>query len=150
MVSEFDARLIDELSQDARQSSAEIARKLNVSETTVRRRIERLEKDGIVKFKVTVDPAKLGYSITAIVAIEVELGKIDEGSDALASHPNVRYVCLCTGNHDIFVGAWFRSSKELTDFIKNYLAKIHGLRKSETFIILDVKKDEVGWPGAVK
>jgi len=39
---------------------------------------------------------------------------------------------------------------ELTDFIKNYLAKIHGLRKSETFIILDVKKDEVGWPGAVK
>jgi Lrp/AsnC family transcriptional regulator for asnA, asnC and gidA len=150
MVNDFNTRLIAELSQDARQSSAELARKLNVSETTVRRRIERLEKDGIVKFKITVDPAKLGYNITAIVAIEVELGKIDGVSDALASHPNVRYVCLCTGNHDIFVGAWFRSSMELTDFIKNYLAKIHGLRKSETFIILDVKKDEVGWPGAVK
>lgn len=148
MVKEFDIRLISELSQGARQSSAELARKLNFSETTVRRRILRLEKDGILSFKVTVDPTKLGYTITAIVAIEVELGKIDEVSDALASHPNVRYVCLCTGDHDIFVGVWFHSSGELTDFVKNYLARIHGLRKSETFIILDVKKDEVGWLGS--
>ena len=150
MVNDFNSRLITELSQNARQSSAELARKLDVSETTIRRRIDRLEKDGVIKFKITTDPSKLGYTITSIVAIEVELGKIDEVSDALASHPNVRYVCLCTGNHDIFAGAWFRSSAELTDFVKNFLAKIHGLRKSETFIILDVKKDEVGWPGVGK
>ena len=62
MVKEFDSRLISELSQGARQSSAELARKLNVSETTVRRRILRLEKDGILSFKVTVDPTKLGYT----------------------------------------------------------------------------------------
>jgi len=147
MVNDFDSRLITELSKNARRSSAELARQLGVSETTIRRRIDRLEKDGVIKFKITTDPSKIGYTITSIVAIEVELGKIDEVSDALASHSNVRYVCLCTGNHDIFVGAWFRSSAELTDFVKNYLAKIHGLRKSETFIILDVKKDEVGWPG---
>jgi len=147
-MNELDQRLIAELSQDARQSSAELARKLGVSETTIRRRIERLEKDSILQFKVTVDPAKLGYSITALVAIEVELGCIDEVSESLANCPNVRYVCLCTGNHDIFFGAWFHSSAELTSFVKNYLAKIHGLRKSETFIILDVKKDEVGWLGS--
>ncbi len=150
MISELDERLIIELSKAARQSSAELARKLNVSETTIRRRIQHLEKTGVVSFKATIDPAKLGYSITAIIAIEVELGKIDEVSDALASHPSVRYVCLCTGSHDIFVGTWFHSSADLTEFVKNYLAKIHGLRKSETFIILDVKKDEVGWLGTPK
>jgi len=59
--------------------------------------------------------------------------------------PNVRYVSLCTGNHDIFIGAWLHSSGELTKFVKDYLANVPGIRKSETFVILDVKKDEIGW-----
>jgi len=29
--------------------------------------------------------------------------------------------------------------------VKDYLAKIPGIRKSETFVILDVRKDEIGW-----
>ena len=57
----------------------------------------------------------------------------------------MRYVSLCTGNHDIFIGTWFHSSVELTQFVKDYLAKVPGIRKSETFVILDVRKDEVGW-----
>ena len=141
----LDLGLIDELTKDARQSSAELSRKLKVSETTIRRRIQHLEAQDIVTFTAIVNPSKLGYSIIAIIALEVELGKIDEVSTALARCPNVRYVSLCTGNHDLFIGTWFHSSSELTQFVKDYLAGVSGIRKSETFVILDVKKDEVGW-----
>ncbi len=142
---DLDLRLIGELAKDARQSSAELARKLNVSETTVRRRIQHLEEQGIITFTAIVNPSKLGYNIIAIIALEVELGQIDKISESLASCPNVRYVSLCTGNHDLFIGTWFHSSSELTQFVKDYLAGVPGIRKSETFLILDVKKDEVGW-----
>jgi len=142
---ELDHRLIAELAKDARQSSAELSSKLGVSETTVRRRIQHLGEQGVITFTVIPDPVKLGYSIIAIVALEVELGCIDKVSESLALCPNVRYVSLCTGNHDLFIGVWFRSSSELTQFVKDYLAKIPGIRKSETFVILDVRKDEVGW-----
>lgn len=145
VMDELDLRLISELTKDARQSSAELSRKLNVSETTIRRRIQHLEAQGIITFTAILDPAKLGYSIVAIIALEVELGKIDEVAGSLASCPNVRYVSLCTGNHDLFIGTWFHSSGELTQFVKDYLAGVPGIRKSETFVILDVKKDEVGW-----
>jgi Lrp/AsnC family transcriptional regulator for asnA, asnC and gidA len=141
----LDLSLIDELTRDARQSSAELARKLKVSETTIRRRIQHLEERDVIAFTTVLNPSKLGYSIIAIIALEVELGQIDKISESLASCPNVRYVSLCTGNHDIFVGAWFHSSSELTQFVKDYLAGVPGIRKSETFVILDVKKDEVGW-----
>ncbi len=144
-VDELDRSIIAELARDSRQSSAELARRLNVSETTVRRRIQRLEKEGIITFTAALDPSKLGYSIIAIIALEVELGKIDKISESLAGCPNVRYVSLCTGSHDIFIGTWFRSSSELTQFVKDYLAGVPGIRKSETFVILDVRKDEVGW-----
>jgi len=111
------------------------------------RRIQRLEDIGAISFRVTVNPAKMGYEIIALLALEVDLDRIDEVSGSLASCPNVRYVSLCTGNHDIFAGAWFKSSIELTKFVKEYLSTIHGIRRSETFIVLDVKKNEAGWLG---
>jgi len=142
---ELDRRLVTELAKDARQSSAELSRKLGVSETTVRRRIEHLEEHGVIAFTAILNPAKLGYTIVAIIALEVDLGSIDKVSESLALCPNVRYVSLCTGNHDLFIGTWFHSSAELTQFVKDYLAKVPGIRKSETFVILDVRKDEIGW-----
>lgn len=145
VMDELDSRLIEELAKNARQSSAELSRKLGVSETTVRRRIQKLEKNGAITFAAILNPAKLGYSIIALIALEVDLGNIDKISESLALCPNVRYVSLCTGNHDIFIGTWFHSSAELTQFVKDYLAKVPGIRKSETFVILDVRKDEVGW-----
>lgn len=145
VMDELDRRLIIELAKDARQNSAELSSKLGVSETTVRRRIQHLQERGIITFTVIPNPAKLGYSIIAIIALEVDLGSIDAVSESLAIYPNVRYVSLCTGNHDLFIGVWFHSSGELTQFVKDYLAKIPGIRKSETFVILDVRKDEIGW-----
>ncbi len=142
---DLDRRLIAELAKNARQSSMELSRKLGVSETTIRRRIQHLQEHGVITFTVIPDPTKLGYSIIAILALEVDLGSIDKVSESLALCPNVRYVSLCTGNHDLFIGAWFHSSGELTKFVKDYLANIPGIRKSETFVILDVRKDEVGW-----
>ncbi len=137
--------MIAELARKARQSSADLARKLSTSEATIRRHIQHLEDSGVITFRVILNPGKLGYTIIAIIALEVDLGRIDEIAESLAGCPNVRYVTLCTGNHDVFIGTWFRDSGELTRFVKDYLARVPGIRKSETFIILDVKKDEVGW-----
>ena len=145
VMDELDRRLKQELAKNARQSSAELSRQLGVSETTVRRRIQHLEENGAITFAAILNPAKLGYTIIALIALEVDLGSIDKISESLALCPNVRYVSLCTGNHDIFIGTWFHSSVELTQFVKDYLAKVPGIRKSETFVILDVRKDEVGW-----
>jgi len=142
---ELDRQLMLELAKDARQSSAELSSKLEVSQTTIRRRIRQLQKRHIVTFTAVPDPAKLGYILAAIIALEVDLNKIDEVTKSLATFENVRYVSLCTGNHDIFVGAWFRSAQELKQFVKDYIGDLPGIRKTETFVVLDVIKEELGW-----
>jgi Lrp/AsnC family transcriptional regulator for asnA, asnC and gidA len=144
-VDELDRRLMVELARDVRQSSAELSSKLGVSDTTVRRRIRQLQDRRIITFAAIPDPLQLGYNLTAIIALEVDLNKIDGVAKSLAACENVRYVSLCTGNHDIFVGAWFRSSLELKQFVKDYIGDLPGIRKTETFIVLDVIKEEVGW-----
>jgi Lrp/AsnC family transcriptional regulator for asnA, asnC and gidA len=142
---ELDRRLVIELAKDARQSSAELSAKIGVSDTTIRRRIRQLQDRRIITFAAIPDPIQLGYNLTAIIALEVDLNKIDGVAKSLTTCENVRYVSLCTGNHDIFVGAWFRSSAELKQFVKDYIGDLPGIRKTETFIVLDVIKEEVGW-----
>ncbi len=145
VIDELDQRLIRELALNSRQASAELSRKLGVSDTTVRRRIERLQERKIITCTVVPDAAQLGYTVIAIIALQVDLGSIDEVAQSLVDCPNVHYVADCTGSHDMFIGAWFHSSRELRDFVKDRLAKMPGIRKSETFVMLDVKKNEVGW-----
>jgi len=135
----LDRRLILELVENAQQSNAELSLKLGVSEKTIRRRISHLMENGIITRAVIPDPAKLGYTVRVFVALEVELSSIDKVTESLISCTNVDFVALCTGHTDILLGAWFSSSEEMQHFVKNYLARIPGIRKSETSVALDVK-----------
>ena len=63
---------------DSRTPSAEIARRVGVAERTVRARIDRLVQDEVVRLVALVSPEALGYTVTADVFLEVELGRVQE------------------------------------------------------------------------
>jgi len=139
----LDNRLIAELANDARQSNIHLSRKMGVSEKTVRRRITRLVEQGIINWSVIPDPAKLGYSVRAFILLEVEAPHVDDITQALASCSNVDFVALCTGPFDILFGAWFASSASMAKFLKDYLPKITGVRKSQTHVALQVTTGKI-------
>lgn len=135
----LDLRLITELLHNPRLSNTELSDKLAVSEKTVRRRVSRLVDSGTIKWAVIPDPKKLGYNVRAFVALEVELGGLDKVIQSLSGCKNIDFVAICTGRVDILLGAWFKSSDEMLDFVKNHLGQIPGIRKSETSVTLEVK-----------
>lgn len=141
----LDKQIINELAFDAKKKSSEIATKLGVSDTTVRRRIKRMVESGSLQFTISPTPQSMGFNMLAIIGLQVELGKIDEIEKELSAYPNIRFIADCTGSYDMFIGTWFESSADLNRFVKDSLAKMPSIKKSETFIILDVKKNEVGW-----
>ena len=68
-----DARIIEMLEENGRKSYTEMAEKLEVSESAVRKRVATLLSRGVIKkFTVKVDHTKLGLSTVAIVGIDVE------------------------------------------------------------------------------
>ena len=146
MIDDLDKRLIAELARDARQTSSKLSQKLGVSDTTVRHRINRLQKQQIISNSTIVpNAAKLGYSVIVLIALQVALGSLDTAAQELSNHPNVHYVAECTGVHDIFIGVWLESTQQLTQFVKEFIAKLPGIKSSETFMILNVTKNDVGW-----
>ncbi len=146
----LDKRLIAELAVDARRSNIDLSRKLGVSEKTVRRRINRLLEQCVINWSVVPDPAKLGYTVRAFILLEVEAPHVDDITRALASCSNVDFVALCTGPFDILFGAWFISSASMAKFLKDYLPKIEGVRKSQTHVALQVTTGKVANLAALK
>jgi Lrp/AsnC family transcriptional regulator for asnA, asnC and gidA len=141
----LDRRLIVELEKDPRTSNTELAKVLATSESTVRRRINRLVSSGTIILTAVPDPFKVGYKTIAFIALQVQLSKIEKVAEQLADYPEVHYLCLCAGSTDIVIWVLVRSAEELSDFIVKKLGIIDGIVRSETMIHLSYPKRTLGW-----
>lgn len=141
---ELDRNIIQILQDNGRASNARIARDVGVSEGTVRRRLQSLLQDGIIKVVALPDPEVLGYNTEALVGIQVDPDKIDEVSRKLAVLKESSWVSVTTGSFDIFCWVTLPSSEDLGNFLKSEVGTISGVRRTETFVSLNVRKRNYG------
>ncbi len=137
---DLDTALIKELQINARQNAGKIAKKIGTSQSTVQRRIRKLQDDGIIRIVTLADPFSLGYEGVASVCMTFEPDKVNEGARIIASYQNVRTVSICAGRYDIVAWIMFQKMSELSDFITMELSKIPGLQHSETMANLKLLK----------
>ena len=143
---DLDRKLIELLQINGRASNASIARDVGVSEGTVRRRLRRLIEDGTIRVIGVPDPHKMGLNTVALVGIQTDLDKIDSVAATLAQLPQVQYVSLTTGSYDIFIWVAMSSSEELGNFLRQKVGAAEGIRRTETFVHLDIVKKGYGIP----
>lgn len=135
-----DIRIIQCLTKDARSSMAKIADELKIPESTVRNRVNRLVRTGVIEFAVMTNPLHLGYGSWAIIEVQAELKKIRAVARRLAEVPEVYFVGITTGGYDLLVGAVFRSNEELLNFVTGRLANIPGIIRTSTSSVLELVK----------
>lgn len=141
-----DIRILKELSQDARLSYREIARRTGLAVGTVASRIASLEKSKVIKgYSPVLDAEKLGYDIIAIVEIVVAKGKLLDVEEKVAENPNVYGVYDVTGPSDAMVIARFRTRTELSRFVKTVLAMDY-VDRTITHVALGTMKEDFRLP----
>lgn len=138
-VDALDERLIRLLQQDARRSSDVLAKQLDVSPATVRRRVRNLIRKGVIRISAIPDPEKVGLPLAAIIALNVDHEKLEKVMGNLTGRREVGWACTTTGRFDILAMARFHSTEELSRFVQNEMTKIDGVRDSETFVCLDTR-----------
>jgi len=123
---EMDFNIISELRKNANASVAEIAAAIGVAGRTVRRRIDRLTENGVIRFNIYVDPAPFGYVVGADIFLDVSLQRQDEIMEKLLAHSEVVY--LACGRradaNEISLHVKFKDNKQLFDFIYEYLPSL--------------------------
>jgi Lrp/AsnC family transcriptional regulator for asnA, asnC and gidA len=141
-----DVEIIRMLQADARRPNTDIARRLGVAETTVRNRIARLTRDGVVQCGAWTDPLKVGYQTYAIIQIQVAPPRLEKVADVLARLPEVFFLGIATGGFDVVAAAVFRSNEHLYELMTKRLARIAGIQRTSTLGIVRIVKRAYAYP----
>lgn len=144
---ELDRRIINHLQEDGRRPYTDIAHLLEVSETTVRKRVNRLINAGAMQIVAAVDPLALGY-VRAEVGIRVSGPSIRKVSHKLEAVPEVSYIQIVLGAYDLSISVTCRSNDHLLQVMDGTILAIPGVEKVEAFTVLEVTKDVYRWPTA--
>lgn len=136
----LDRALVELLQEDARLSNREIAERVGSTEPTVRRRIDRLVRMGVVRIAAVVSPFALGYDVVAIIGLQIDRRQQAAIEAMLRQLPAVRFLGLTVGSYDMMVEVWFQDNNDLLDFLSTRLTSVHGIIRAESWQVLKLAK----------
>jgi Lrp/AsnC family transcriptional regulator, leucine-responsive regulatory protein len=136
-----DLRIVAELVKDGRAPVNELARRAGVSRATAYARFDRLIADGVITgFRAEVDPAALGYSITAMVLVNVDQGEWSHVREQLVHLPGFEYLAVTSGGFDFVVLVRVHDVAQLRDVVLHRLHRIDAVKSTQTVFVLDEER----------
>ena len=90
------------------------------------------------------DPLQVGFSRAAMVGVHVE-GNVEAVADSLAAMPEVDYLVVCAGSFDILAEIVAEDDDHLLELISRRIRAIDGVRSTETFVYLKLRKQIYTW-----
>ncbi len=140
-----DVAILRLLQENGRLPNARIARELGLSEPTVRKRIDRMVQDDIIKVVAVLNPRKTGYSSDVLIGLRTETGRMAEVGEKLAENDRVVYLGYIAGRYDILVEMLFRDDAELFQFLNEEVPHLGGVTSSETSHVLRQGRINYDW-----
>jgi len=139
MLDELDAGLVDLLAAEPRVGVLEASRRLGVARGTVQARLDRLRDRGVITgYGPDVDPAALGFRVTAFVTLEIrQAGGHDPVTTKLALIPEVLEAHTITGQGDMLCRVVARDNADLQRVI-DAIVDVPGVVRTSTVIALAV------------
>lgn len=137
---DIDQHLLSLLREDARIPVLSLAKKLRLSRTTIQKRIDKLEKNGVILgYSVRVKPDALHHQIRAMMNIAIEGNSANAVHLALRTMPQVQSLYTTNGKWDV-IAEIRADSLETLNLILGKIRAIPGIAGSETNILLSVLK----------
>ncbi len=137
-------QIIEQLQADGRRSYAAIGKAVGLSEAAVRQRVQRLLDAGVMQIVAVTDPLQLGFPRQAMIGIRVE-GELEPVADRLAEMEEVEYVVITAGSFDILCELVCEDDDHLLDVLARQIRSIPGVRSTETFVYLKLRKQLYNW-----
>ncbi|MEM9433225.1 MAG: Lrp/AsnC family transcriptional regulator [Pseudomonadota bacterium] len=135
-----DARILSILQKNGRVSNADLAELVNLSASACHRRVQRLEKEGIIRdYVAMLDPRKVDRPTTVFVEITLS-GQADEVLDAfereVARIPDVLECHLMAGSADYLLKVVAADTEDFARIHRRSLARLPGVAQMQSSFAL--------------
>ncbi|PZR63385.1 MAG: AsnC family transcriptional regulator [Chloroflexi bacterium] len=142
---DLDKSIIKFLQLDGRRPYAQIGRELKVPEATVRQRAERLIGRGVVQIVGVTDPLAMGFQQPAFIGLRVDPSQLDRIAEEVGGLEEVTYLVITAGRFDMICEVVCEDNEHLLKVLAEKLARIEGIRSTETMVELRFVKESYRW-----
>jgi Lrp/AsnC family transcriptional regulator, regulator for asnA, asnC and gidA len=133
---DFDRKILIILEKDGRKPYSEIAKSLDISNTMVHQRINKMKKIGVLKGAgIILDERKLGYEWGAFTGLML---KEDSDSKAIIEElkkiPEVTECYYITGQYTLYIRIVAKNSEHMRSVLYDRIDHIEGILKTESLV----------------
>ncbi|MGY0058038.1 Lrp/AsnC family transcriptional regulator [Streptomyces sp. LZ34] len=136
--------IIEQLQEDGRRPYAAIGKAVGLSEAAVRQRVQKLLDQGVMQIVAVTDPLTVGFRRQAMIGVNVE-GDLDPVADALTAMDEVEYVVVTAGSFDLLIEIVCEDDDHLLEVINKRIRTLPGVRSTESFVYLRLRKQTYTW-----
>lgn len=146
----IDRRILEVLQRRGRISNAELSEEANLSPSACHRRVQRLERAGIISgYVALLDPRKMGRPTTVFVEITLS-GQTDEVLDAfereVARIPDVLECHLMAGTADYLLKVVALDTEDFARIHRRFLARLPGVAQMQSSFALRTVRQTTALP----
>ena len=133
MVDNVDKQLIDILKDNSRLSFADLGRKVNLSPSAVRERVQKLEELKVIKkYSIQLDNKKLGNDIEAFILLKVFPGQLKQVLKKINNFEEIKEAHRITGSQNIHLKVVVKNQLSLQELLDQLMV----FSDTNTFLIL--------------
>jgi DNA-binding Lrp family transcriptional regulator len=134
---DIDRQIVAQLRSNARASFQAIGQRVSLSAPAVKRRVDRLEADGVIRsYAAVVDPGTMGWPTHALVSLFCE-GRMAaaEVRDAVAGHPEVAAAYTVAGEASAILHVRAQDTAHLEEALER-IRDTPGIIRTQTQVVL--------------
>jgi len=121
--------------QDGRKSFKKIADELAVTENTVRSRVNKMEKEGILKISGLVPPDAVPGSTLVFVGVKLSNADLINMGEKFSKLRGVISTSVVTGRYDLIATVFLQEGFGLLEFYTEEVNHLEGIQSVESFVV---------------
>lgn len=135
----FDRQILKHLQLDGRISWTDLAKRINLSTSATLRRVQALQSAGAIKgYSAVLDAEKLGYSIRALVEVNVDRTSgalVEQFRKRVATMPEVISCYMVSGSVDFVLEVVARDLRSYAQFIEDEVLSLRGVKDASSKVV---------------
>ena len=121
--------------RNGRKSYKKIAEELSLSENTVRARVHKLMREGILEISGVVDPQAINGHRVIMVGVKLQTMDLVKKGEEFSKIKGVVSVSVVTGRFDLILVVLLKPGFGLLEFYTEEVSKIKDVQSVETFVV---------------
>jgi Lrp/AsnC family transcriptional regulator for asnA, asnC and gidA len=121
--------------RDGRKSFGEIGKNLSITTNTVRARVKKLMKKGVLEIVGSIDAEKIDNHFLVIVGVRLKTMRLVDKGEEFSKLKGVISVAVVTGRFDLIMTVLLNNKFGLHEFYTQEVSKIEDVMSTETFVV---------------